>query len=82
MGLQLNAADIDGTSNTNNEKLSISKALVSFVPAGMGGTGSFISREGLIITNWHVAHNAVRVASLEANKGFLETGFSTNTEED
>jgi hypothetical protein len=40
--------------------------------AGHGGTGSFISEAGLIITNWHVAHEAVRLASIVAGVDFLE----------
>jgi S1-C subfamily serine protease len=41
----------------------LSDALVSVGPAGRGGTGSFISKDGLIITNHHVALDAVRQAS-------------------
>ncbi len=40
--------------------------------AGHGGTGSFISETGLIVTNWHVAHEAVRLASIVAGVDFLE----------
>jgi len=73
MGLQLPAEQIDGTSNNENSgsggalsDAALSAALVSVGPAGRGGTGSFISTQGLIITNWHVAYDAVRRASLDA----------------
>ncbi len=38
-------------------------ALVSVGPAGAGGTGSFVSSSGLILTNHHVALEAIRRAS-------------------
>ena len=71
MGLKVPAAEIDGTSTTN---ACLSDALVSVGPAGRGGTGSFISSTGLIITNHHVALDAVRRAST-AGKDLLADGF-------
>ena len=47
---------------------------MSVGPAGRGGTGSFVSREGLIITNHHVALDAVRQASTPG-KDYLNDGF-------
>ena len=34
-----------------------------------------MSADGLIITNWHVAHDAVRQAALAAGRDYLEEGF-------
>eukprot|EP01044_Picomonas_judraskeda_P000063 COSAG03_NODE_3_length_28214_cov_23.750987_16_plen_201_part_00 len=55
-------AEIDGTRPDGNGTC-LSDAMCSVGPAGRGGTGSFISAEGLIITNHHVAADAVRQAS-------------------
>ena len=73
MGLKVPASSIDGTSGGTGKALS--DALVSVGPAGRGGTGSFVSDDGLIITNWHVAHDAVRQAALASGRDFLEEGF-------
>merc|ERR1711865_1228192 len=55
MGLKVPAAKIDGTSNSSGASGgALSDALVSVGPAGRGGTGSFISGTGLVITNHHV----------------------------
>lgn len=64
-----------GTGSSGAGKPALSDALVSVGPAGRGGTGSFVSTDGLIITNWHVAHDAVRQASLAAGRDYLEEGF-------
>ena len=60
---------IDGTGTGSRTRSSgcLSDALVSVGPAGHGGTGSFVSADGLIITNHHVAHDAVRRASTPDN---------------
>ena len=80
MGIKINAEEIDGTSSATT-KPTFSEALVSVGSTGSGGTGSFISENGLIITNWHVAHEAVRVASLSAgDKDYLMEGFSANSQ--
>lgn len=71
MGLKVAAKDIDGTST---KEPCLSDALVSVGPAGRGGTGSFISASGLIITNHHVALDAVRRAS-GVGKDLLNDGF-------
>lgn len=73
MGLRVPAAEIDGTAPGASGKC-LSDALVSVGPAGRGGTGSFISSEGLIITNHHVALDAVRQAS-SADKDYVANGF-------
>lgn len=72
MGLRVSAAEIDGTSSGGGRCLS--DALVSVGPAGRGGTGSFISADGLIITNHHVALDAVRQTS-SVEHDYLTDGF-------
>ena len=59
MGLRVPASKIDGTSVQGGDA-ALSDAIVSVGAAGRGGTGSFISENGLIITNHHVALDAVR----------------------
>jgi hypothetical protein len=71
MGCELSASEI-----TN-----LSYSLVSVGPSGRGGTGSFISSSGLIITNHHVALDAVRRASSVEND-FLQQGFVSRKLED
>jgi len=83
MGLKIPASQIDGTSNNSGAtgeddatKHPLSDALVSVGTAGRGGTGSFVSSEGLILTNWHVAYDAVRQASLKSGeKDYVKDGF-------
>ena len=71
MGLRVPATEIDGTASPDP---CLSDALVSVGPAGRGGTGSFISSSGLIVTNHHVALDAVRRAST-AGTDYLNDGF-------
>jgi len=59
MGLRVPAAEIDGT-RSGSDGQCLSDAMCSVGAAGRGGTGSFISAEGLVITNHHVALDAVR----------------------
>jgi len=59
----------------------LSDALVSVGPAGRGGTGSFISDNGLIITNHHVALDAVRQAS-STEHDYLNDGFVARSREE
>ena len=73
MGLELDAEAIDGTSAGTGTALS--DALVSVGTAGRGGTGSFVSHQGLIVTNWHVAYDAVRRASIDASDDYVKDGF-------
>ncbi|MEY5036496.1 MAG: hypothetical protein RLZZ110_1513, partial [Bacteroidota bacterium] len=70
-GLKLEGKDI-----FNPEGLSLTNALVK-----VGGcTGSFISKEGLIITNHHCVYGAVADASTVENN-HLENGFVARTKE-
>ena len=70
-GLKLESKDI-----FNPEGLSLTNALVK-----VGGcTGSFISEEGLIITNHHCVYGAVADASTVENN-HLENGFVAKTKE-
>jgi len=65
MGLELGAKDI-----YNPKGGGIARAVVSLG----GGTGSFVSPKGLILTNHHVAFGALqRVSSTEHN--YIEEGF-------
>ena len=66
MGLELPAEELDGTSRAAGSASCLSDAMVSVGPAGSGGTGSFIGPDGLIITNHHVALDAVGVFFLPA----------------
>lgn len=84
MGLRIPAKWIDGTSerDDHDERRPLSDALVSVGPAGRGGTGSFVSKDGLILTNWHVAHDAVRQASLKSSKDYIKDGFVSETRQE
>mmetsp|Transcript_11965 Transcript_11965/g.28774 ORF Transcript_11965/g.28774 Transcript_11965/m.28774 type:complete len:652 (+) Transcript_11965:126-2081(+) len=77
MGLTVPAERIDGTSTSSSSfgKPCLSDALVSVGASGRGGTGSFVSTDGLILTNWHVAYDAVRQASLKGPVDYLTDGF-------
>ncbi len=48
---------------------------------GGGGTGSFISSQGLILTNHHVGYDAIASASSVASN-YLKEGFFANTLDD
>lgn len=88
MGLQIPAKYIDGTSSGSGDNdddgasgTYLSDALVSVGAAGRGGTGSFVSGDGLIMTNWHVAYDAVRQASLQSSgaRDYVKEGFVAQT---
>lgn len=64
-GLELKADEI-----FNEKGTGVANAVVSLG----GGTGSFISSEGLIITNHHVAFGAVQKIS-SADNNYIEDGF-------
>jgi len=65
MGLELSLKDLRDIT---------SKAVVSLG----GGTGSFVSEKGLIITNHHVAYRAIQINSNEKNN-YIENGFYAKT---
>ncbi|MFO7800444.1 S46 family peptidase [Rhodohalobacter sp.] len=69
-GLQLSVDEI-----YNPESSSIHKAVVRInIGEEGGGTGSFVSDEGLILTNHHVAYDAIATA-VGREENFLENGF-------
>jgi succinate dehydrogenase flavin-adding protein (antitoxin of CptAB toxin-antitoxin module) len=65
MGLELSLKDLRDVT---------SKAVVSLG----GGTGSFVSNKGLIITNHHVAYRAIQINSNEKHD-YIENGFLAKT---
>ncbi len=70
-GLRMNPEDLykkDGT------------GLMSAVVNLGGGTGEFVSGEGLILTNHHVAYGAIQRASSK-EKDYINTGFLAATRE-
>jgi hypothetical protein len=70
-GLQMNPEDLyrkDGT------------GLMSAVVNIGGGTGEFVSPEGLILTNHHVAYGAIQRASSQ-EKDYIADGFLARTRE-
>ena len=77
MGLRLPPEAVDGTGSATPTP-ALSDAMVSVGPAGRGGTGSFISPDGLIITNHHVALDAVRQAS-DVEHDYSLNGFVANS---
>lgn len=68
-GLKLKAAEL-----YNPNGVSIKDAIVIVG----GGTGEFVSPEGLLLTNHHVAFDAL-VANSTANKDLGATGFTANS---
>lgn len=70
-GLKINQSDI-----YNPNGLSLIDALVQI----SGCSGSFVSNEGLIITNHHCAFSAVQLASTPEHN-YLENGFVAKTRE-
>jgi len=79
MGLKVPASEIDGTGGANAGSC-LSDGLVSVGPAGRGGTGSFVSADGLILTNHHVALDAVRQAST-TDSDYLKDGFVASSQQ-
>jgi hypothetical protein len=64
LGFELGTAEI-----FNSDGTGIANAVVS-----LGATGSFVSPEGLILTNHHVAYGAVQRIST-SDRNFIEKGF-------
>lgn len=79
MGLNLPPNDIY---NDNEENSSLNHAVLRInVGEGGGGTGSFVSDQGLILTNHHVAYDGIAGVST-TGQNYLETGFYANTHRD
>lgn len=51
------------------------------VRVGGGGSGSFVSADGLVMTNHHVGHRAIEKLSTK-ERNLLETGFLARTREE
>lgn len=78
MGLQLEPIEIYSESNS-----SLNQAItrINIGTDGGGGTGSFISSRGLILTNHHVAYDGIASISGQ-DQNFLKTGFYAASLED
>lgn len=60
----------------------ISRLSRAVVQVGGGGSGSFVSPRGLLVTNHHVAFGCLtRLDSLPAHKGLMERGYLAQTPE-
>jgi hypothetical protein len=57
-----------------------SPALINAVVSFGGGTGAFVSSQGLILTNHHVAFYAIQRAS-DVTNDYLKNGFLANSKE-
>ena len=68
-GLQIPVSEV-----YSKDKLSVSDAIVQLG----GGTASFISKDGLLITNHHVAYSAIQQVS-SVNSDYLINGFLAKT---
>lgn len=67
--------EIPADSLYHANKPSLNETVVRInIGEGGGGTGSFISDRGLILTNHHVAYDAIASAST-ANRNYLDNGF-------
>ncbi len=64
-GLELDPSDLYRTDGTG---------IMSAIVYLGGGTGEFVSKDGLILTNHHVAYRAIQTSSTPA-KDYLENGF-------
>ena len=68
-GLKIGVSDI-----YNTQKPALYNAIIQLG----GGSASFVSKEGLIVTNHHVAYTAIQRASSEKND-YLKNGFLAKT---
>lgn len=76
LGLSLSADSIYHAENP-----SLNEAIVRInIGEGGGGTGSFISKSGLILTNHHVAYDAI-VAASGTDQNYLDDGFYADRNE-
>lgn len=75
--LPLRALKEAGIEVRGREILALSKAVVQV--AG-GGTGSFVSDQGLVVTNHHVAYGCLAALdAMEEHKGILDDGYVAHT---
>lgn len=66
----------------DSDSPSINQAIVRInIGTEGGGTGSFVSSDGLILTNHHVAYDAIVSASSSQNN-FLDDGFYAHSQEE
>jgi S1-C subfamily serine protease len=77
LNLQQKGIKLQNSEIYNPDKPSLYNAIVQVG----GGTGSFVSPEGLIITNHHVAFTALQRAS-NVNNDYLEQGFTAWNKKD
>lgn len=68
-GLQISVSEV-----YSKDKPSVSDAIVQLG----GGTASFVSKDGLLITNHHVAYQAIQLVS-SVNSDYLINGFLAKT---
>lgn len=69
-----------GLSISSKELIDLSNAVVQV--AG-GGSGAFVSKRGLLITNHHVAYTCLaRLNSMAKHKGIMERGFNAESSDD
>jgi hypothetical protein len=73
LDLQTKGLEISPEEIFSPDKLSLIQAVVQ-----VGATGSFVSEDGLIITNHHVAYGSVQAASSE-EKDYIQHGFLART---
>jgi len=75
-GLELKPEEIYSTTGP-----SLKDAIVRISIGGGGGTGSFVSADGLILTNHHIAFTAVTAASSTEND-YIANGFLAKSRSD
>jgi len=73
LGLQEKGLEIGTEDIFSPNKLSLIQAVVQ-----VGATGSFVSEDGLIITNHHVAYGSVQAVSTK-EKDYIQQGFKAQS---
>ncbi len=76
IGLQQKGLEIAAEDIFSPGKLSLIQAVVQ-----VGATGSFVSEDGLIITNHHVAYGSVQAVSTK-EKDYIQQGFKASRRSD
>ncbi len=80
LNLKAKGLKIDVKEIYNPEGVSLVQAICEVGMGGGGGTGEFVSPDGLILTNHHIAFPAVAAASTP-EKDYLKNGFTAFTRE-